>query len=278
MLPPPSDIGGIRTTDFPRMEVERMLERSGSREIARIRKKIDVERAIMRAIIQIGGRIGGVIGGVLFPSDIGRSDIPGAIEEAKRNVLEKGSEALKRQALQKVISPVLPRIDPLPTRDLEEIKANAPARREPLPVGSTDATRQLERVRAPVRSRLPSVPTRTATQPRSRNRILTNILTGVAIGTSVRDALSPRPTTSGTPFIDPVFPPQNFPTPLPPGVAQPLPSPSPLRPGTIDDLCRANAQKQRKKRRKCDQRLNVVWAGGPNKGRVAGSKCYKFKE
>lgn len=52
-----------------------------------------------------------------------------------------------------------------------------------------------------------------------------------------------------------------------------LPQQSPV---SQEDLCRACAQtkqRRRKKRRTCQIRRNTVWASGPQKGKLAGSKC-----
>lgn len=43
----------------------------------------------------------------------------------------------------------------------------------------------------------------------------------------------------------------------------------------LDRACRERAR-QRRKKRKCLVRYNVAWTGGPNKGRIAGSRCFRF--
>ena len=42
------------------------------------------------------------------------------------------------------------------------------------------------------------------------------------------------------------------------------------------DPCRAQRNRRRKKKKKkCVKRYNLVWAGGPKKGKLAGSKCFR---
>ncbi len=265
----------MRSSQIIVAEVERMVERSGSREVDRIRKKEAADAAIrraVRAIIFAGGRLGGIVGGILFPEDIARSTIEGAVEENARRALEAAGEEFKRRALQGVRAPIFERRQPVgaaPTpRELEEIQAPSIPRRQPVP------TRQLEPVRAPQRARIPQ----RIRLPAPQRTVLERILIGTSIATATTDIVGRLRKDRGTPFIDPVFTPQNPTTPF--GTPTPTPLPQPQRQPTsnIDDLCRANARRRRKKREKCVQRLNVVWAGGPKKGQLAGTRCFDLVE
>ncbi len=82
------------------------------------------------------------------------------------------------------------------------------------------------------------------------------------------------PTPATPPIVD--IPP----VPIPPAGVVPrvgflsLPTPQPV---PQEDLCRACATARRRRRRersKCIQRYNVAWTSGPDKGRLAGSRCY----
>ncbi len=64
------------------------------------------------------------------------------------------------------------------------------------------------------------------------------------------------------------------PLPLTPPSAALLPFGQP-RLDLDEDPCHCRT---RKKRRKCRQRASVIWAGGPRKGKLAGSRCYSFEK
>lgn len=234
-----------------------MIERSGERAIRKIIEDFERDRRLIRQVGAILGRgIFGSVGGILFPSDIGRSDRPLA-----------DIKVPPRERIPKRISPVrVPTrkpLEPLP-RELEEIKS--PTReRKPL-----RETRRLDPIRAPSRARLPN---RLPQIPGYSNLpIWTAIITGAI------SAVQSNRTRSGlTRYVDPLLP--DLLAPLTPNKPSPLPSPQPQPtvPRTQQDLCRDMARKQRKKRRKCDQRQNVVWAGGPSKGKIAGSRCFKWR-
>ena len=249
------------------MEAERILERSGQRGLEKIRRKVDIDRAIWDVLRRVVVRgIGGAIGSIFIPGDIGRSDRPlGDITIPDR---------IKRKdpILREVTAPDFPRrvTREAADRELKEIEARIPPRRAPLPA------RPVQPVRAPQRSRIPQ---RTRAPQRVRNPfidILLGAASAAAVSSAISSATSPSTRSPATPFIDPIFPPQNIP--LTPSQPTPLPSPMRLRTRTVDDLCRETARRRRKKKRKCEQRLNVVWAGGPNKGKIAGTKCATFED
>jgi hypothetical protein len=93
------------------------------------------------------------------------------------------------------------------------------------------------------------------------------------------------------PFINPLFRPQTIPRSVrnPNPFARPISPPglTPINPAQLplprtasspqNDYCKEQARKKRKKQRECKQRRNVVWASGPLKGRLAGTKCQEFE-
>ena len=264
----------MRTTDFPRSQVDRMLERSGERALRRAReqlRKIDRDRKLLRTVFQILTRgVTGTIGGVLFPGDVAPGtiftpeelererakqlkpiEVPENVRRIRRLPSQQPSGTPVPRELEEITAPGFP-------RRLESIRVPQIPRRDPVPVRQPSAP-------APRRSPAPSGTTQRQLGP------FTSILASSIISQLIRSRSS-RP----VPFRDPIQPPLGRPfVPTTPGpTTQPLPTRQ--RTGTVDDLCRARARQQRKKRRKCDQRLNVVWAGGPNKGKIAGSKCFRF--
>jgi hypothetical protein len=76
------------------------------------------------------------------------------------------------------------------------------------------------------------------------------------------------PTAPGSPFPSPL-------TPVQPSVGSSSPPRTPTR--TSTDQC--NCQPKRKRpARKCRARAGVIWAGGPKKGQLAGSRCISFEK
>jgi hypothetical protein len=115
------------------------------------------------------------------------------------------------------------------------------------------------------------------------------------IGALLGSLLSPRrsrwrqPSPFASTFTDPLTPPPGeffpgtTPQPLTPVQGDTLPSapPAQLPPQqlTQEDQCNCQSRgKQRKKPRKCLTRAPLIWAGGPKKGKAAGTRCVKFED
>lgn len=249
------------------MEAERIVERSGQRDLVVEQARKAAEKAIWGAIWRTIGGVGGIIGGILFPSEIGRSDRP-LDDVVPRRFPRRDPILEKIQAPTRVLRDLIP----IPEQ-LREIVPNIPRRRDPIPTRTptTPPKRLPQRAPRPLPTGTPApIPSQVM------NRIFQTIISGAVATQAIRRTAPRSIQTPGSPFIDPVFPPQNVP--LTPSQPVPLPSPNRFRTPNFDDLCRANARKQRKKRRKCKQRENVVWAGGPKKGKIAGTKCATFED
>jgi hypothetical protein len=248
------------------MQVERMIERSGTRSVEQILRDIDRKRGIDRMIRNlIFGGLPRVIAGVLLPRDIAPGTIftPDELERVRAKQL-KNIEVPDVRRRQPITRPE-PGRTPLP-RELEEIETTSRKRRlqsvqvpqiprrSPIPVRQPPARTTQRRTRQSRTTRGPF---------RIRPELLISILTAGLGRSGFTDPLTPTRDRAGN-IIEPGTPTQTQPT--------------RTRTRTVDDLCRERATQQRKKRRKCKQRLNVVWAGGPNKGKIAGTKCATFED
>lgn len=104
----------------------------------------------------------------------------------------------------------------------------------------------------------------------------------------VGDAIATQPATTVSPFFgDPLTMPSSIPaeraltspasSPLTAFQPQVLGSrpPTRIRTRTRTKECQCDP-KPRKPKRECRASASVVWAGGPNKGKIAGRRCYSF--
>jgi hypothetical protein len=252
------------------MQVERMTERSAQRALDRLLRRVDTKNAVERAIRAVIVRgLGPVIGGVLFPRDVA----PGTIftpEELERERAKQLKPIGVPENVRRISNIPDTRGTPLP-RELREI--DTPNRQQRIGVASVPAFERRNPI--PVRRATTRV-ARSGTGSRTASGKRFKFATPTAIASALISQLIQSRSSRPIPFRDPIQPPLGRPfVPTTPGpTTQPLPTRT--RTPQFDDLCRERARQQRKKRRKCEQRANVVWAGGPNKGKIAGTKCFKF--
>jgi hypothetical protein len=103
-------------------------------------------------------------------------------------------------------------------------------------------------------------------------------LTQVPFDVLPSPVISPTPTTPIT--ATPATPATPIPTPTPLTPFQPSVQsfgPPAVRTRTRTKECHCDKPKKRKKARECAARAPLRWAGGPKKGKPAGTRCYAFK-
>ncbi len=150
---------------------------------------------------------------------------------------------------------------------------------------------------SPTPSSSPSPAPQPAPRPQRFGVPWSQILSGIILGRATRvgpgtrsyvdpltqvpfDAL-PSPVISPTPATPITATPTTpIPTPTPltpfqPSVASS--APPALRTRTRTRECNCEPKKKRKKARECAARAPLRWAGGPKKGKPAGTRCYAFK-
>lgn len=257
-------------------------------------------KAVVRSPVTriVGGAVTGVIGALWpTPTVTGERELENIRREEAR---DKAMRDMMRQAdrtrmLRDVTPNIPPRLEipapqppipPAPTpRELETITA---PKRASIQEQRTAIQRRVDRELADARVRAQQAiddakaraDRRAAdAKARARSQLRARLSRlGQRFGGTIAGALStPSPTRPvdpltvlPTPGIDPL-------TPFQPRL---LPSPgggyAPNAPST-NRYCEELQRRKRQKRRKCKQRANVVWASGPLKGRIAGTRCLEFE-
>ncbi len=231
-------------------------------------------RIIASAIIGMGATGAAAlagIGGVFFPREIAPGTLTPAdraADIARAGKLETIRVDAKRLPVPRATLPVPRNVTP----GLEEIRVDA--KRLPVPA----------RARAPA----PSLPT-PATPPAARSRVqrAANRIQSAMSSPTARTAITAldllqgrRSNSTRSQNVTPQFlTPNNSPgvglTPTSSPQPYPFPLPQMQPPRTGSRTCECSPKK-RGKQRKCLSRADVVWAGGPRKGKVAGSRCLSF--
>lgn len=224
------------------------------------------------------GRAAGVLGGIMWPSDID----PGVPTEKQR--ADELLDVLELPQLGRILEVHVPRVErraPLPTpapatRTVPNPLQGPPTPvRQPAPVSQTPPQPSTMGIGAPeVFQPVLSLPLpRSAWTVRSRSTPGSQTLTpGAPIPAS--PFAPPTTTTSSPPRALPTSP---FTPPLTGVETGPVTSSSlriPTRTPTRTRECQCEP-KRRKKQRKCLARAPLVWAGGPKKGKPAGTRCIR---
>lgn len=262
------------------------LERNRARERARRQQEESILSEIGRDIFR-GGAIGGagiIIGGgvlieeaarrwpgVPFPADPARDEPPVEVEVPR---VEIPAPSIPQPSPLPLPSPVPTIPKPLPTPPTRT--SSPPSTR----TSSPPTTRTIPRsIPAPAPTSVPSPWPVIAQQLGSivRNRRSAWTLPRSAAQVAPSEAIATIPATSVPPrFADPLTVPQSPTSPLTTFQPQVLGSAPPrLRTRTRQRECDCEP-KRRKPKRECRASASVVWAGGPNKGKIAGRRCYSF--
>lgn len=226
----------------------------------------------LRAIVNWGeilaatARVGTLIGGLLYPRELGVGTLQPGDKPFTQPKLPKPSPAPKLPASSSPGSaPIDVAIKPRPKPILP---GPAPELPSPAPL---PAQVQLP---SPVARPGSSSPVRTQPLPSAQRGAFRLPNWSTIIAAALSSSAAPRINVAS------IIAPQVGPTPQPQPQPQPTPRVPPIYPQapTATDQCNCPPKKKRGPKRKCLERAKVKWAGGRYEGKLAGSKCVRFKE
>lgn len=222
--------------------------------------------------------LGGIIG-ALWPSPVA----PGTLEKGYVDEAKKAWEEFQRrnrpiQGLEKIELPETVKRRPFqrssaaPTPPLEAIIVTA--KRLPVPTSPTKPAAQTAKRTRPALPRVPAPIPAPVARP-FRLPSWTSIIASVVASRLTPVGTSMLPSGSGFPTGGQA--PEPFPQPMPQPGGSGLRSPISTAVGLCEEM-QQRRSKKRKRKRRCKEMANVVWSGGPKKGKLAGRKCFTYLE
>lgn len=292
--PVPGPAGGGWSWDVYRREAERAARDSAKRQRApRVPRPVVIEGEVLQ---RAGRTVGGVIlrgigrvipgiGGVIFPSELGSGELTpeDMIEQVLREARDVPEPILPTGAqpsLPPIPQPSMP-APPIPQPEMQWPSPPSSVHTPPLPMPSPPTSAPPQpmptRTRSTTRTRSP-VPSSLQPEPwwRLISRTMTRAVPRLSTNTSQRFA---TPTSSASSATDPLT--RAITSSLTGLQSSTLSSAPPrVRTRTRQRECQCDHGKKRRKKseRECRQRYNVVWASGPKKGKVAGTRCAQWSK